>query len=125
MKNIAIRKNTQAILDQYNLNALKKYGQNFLVDANIIHKIAKQADITKETCVIEIGPGIGALTQELAHQAKHVVAFEIDERMKNVLDHELECDNVKVILQDFMKVDLEAVVSTIEEDDVCVVTNLP
>ena len=87
MKNIAIRKNTQAILDQYDLNALKKYGQNFLVDANIIHKIAQQANITKETCVIEIGPGIGALTEELAHQAKHVIAFEIDERMKNVLDH--------------------------------------
>jgi len=125
MKNIAIRKNTQAILDQYDLNALKKYGQNFLVDANIIHKIAQQANITKETCVIEIGPGIGALTEELAHQAKHVIAFEIDERMKNVLDHELECHNVEVILQDFMKVNLEEVVSTIEEEDVCVVTNLP
>lgn len=126
MRNIAKKSNTIEILNTYHLNASKKYGQNFLVDPNVIIKIVECAYIDEETVVIEIGPGIGALTEVLAHYAKHVYAFEIDERLKDVLDDTLkECTNVDVIFKDFLKVDLDAFVSQIDSEKVAVVTNTP
>ena len=126
MRNIAKKSNTLDILNKYHLTAAKKYGQNFLVDPNIIDKIASCAPITKDTYVIEIGPGIGALTEALARRAKKVICFEIDERLKPVLADTLaDYDNVEIIFEDFMKADLDGLVTSLHSNDVCVVTNLP
>ena len=86
----------------------------------------KLALANKETLVIEIGPGIGALTQMLSQEAKKVIAYEIDERLPEVLAYSLEdCDNVEIILEDFMQVDLKAIVDQYPDDDVVVAANLP
>ncbi|HEY4399447.1 MAG TPA: 16S rRNA (adenine(1518)-N(6)/adenine(1519)-N(6))-dimethyltransferase RsmA [Lactobacillaceae bacterium] len=103
---------TQAILNQYGLHAKKKFGQNFLTDLNVLHQIVDTADVTEDDIVVEIGPGIGALTEQLAKRAKHVLAFEIDHQMVSVLSETLlPYDNVTVIEQDILKVDLPAVLT--------------
>ncbi len=127
-KDIATYTKTKEILDKYNLNAKKVFGQNFLIDNNIIRNIVDTAMMSKRSAVIEIGPGIGALTQYLSRTAGKVIAFEIDERLREVLEDTLsECDNVEIIWQDFLKADLNELVDNllIEYDEVCVVANLP
>ncbi len=123
MKNIANKQNTLTLLDKYNLKALKKYGQNFLVNPSIIERIATSADIHPNTTVIEIGPGLGGLTEALCEKAGQVIAYEIDERMVHVLQNELDYQHLIIEHQDFMKVDLNKV--PLLFDDVVVVTNLP
>ena len=127
MENIAKKSNTEFILNTFNLKPSKKYGQNFLVDPGIIQSIADHASLDKETAVIEIGPGIGALTEQLSNKAGKVLCFEIDERLKEVLSFSLEGhDNVEIIFQDFMKADLEEACNKLKDyKDICVVTNLP
>ncbi len=128
MKDIATKANTMYLLEKYNLKASKKYGQNFLIDLKTIQRIVESTHINKETCVIEIGPGIGALTEQLAKQAKHVVCYEIDERLKDVLAESLsEFDSVEIIFQDFLTVDLKQVVDQLKQSysQVCIVANLP
>ncbi|GMA70281.1 ribosomal RNA small subunit methyltransferase A [Leuconostoc litchii] len=119
---------TQAILNEYGLHAKKKFGQNFLTDLNILHNIVKVAEITADDYVIEIGPGIGALTEQLAKVAKKVLAFEIDSQMVDVLSDTLQpYDNVKVIESDVLKVDLAKVIREEfgEEAHIKIVANLP
>lgn len=128
MKDIAKKSNTMYLLDKYHLQANKKYGQNFLVDLNTIQKIVNTTNIDKETCVIEIGPGIGALTEQLAYKAGHVVCYEIDTRLKDVLKESLEeFNNVEIIFQDFLTVDLKEKVDILLKDysKVCIIANLP
>lgn len=126
MKIIATPSRTKEILEKFDLFAKKNYGQNFLTEPGIVSKIAKHAVVSDHTIVIEIGPGIGALTQMLAQVAKKVIAFEIDERLPEVLEYSLEgCDNVEVILKDFMEVDLQQLVNQYPNDDVVVAANLP
>lgn len=126
MKIIATPSRTKEILDKFDLFAKKNYGQNFLVEPGIVSKIAKHAVVSENTLAIEIGPGIGALTQMLSQEAKKVVAFEIDERLPEVLAYSLEeCDNVEVILKDFLEVDLKEFVSQYPDYDVVVAANLP
>ena len=120
-------KNTIEILQKYNFNFQKKFGQNFLVDANILEKIVDSAGITKEDCVIEIGPGIGTMTQYLAERAKKVIAVEIDKALIPILGDTLsEYDNVTVINQDILKLDINNLVE-VENDGkpIKVVANLP
>ena len=101
---------TRYILDKYGIKARKKYGQNFLIDANVIRNIVDAAGITKEDCVLEIGPGIGSMTQLLSRAAGSVVCVEIDETLRPVLEETLEdCENVKILWQDILKTDLKAV----------------
>ena len=90
MKVIATPSRTKEILDKFDLYAKKNYGQNFLVEPGIVSKIARNAVISDHTVVIEIGPGIGALTQMLSQFAKKVIAYEIDERLPEVLAYSLE-----------------------------------
>lgn len=126
MKIIATPSRTKEILEKFGLYAKKNYGQNFLTEPGIVSKIAKYAVVSDHTIVIEIGPGIGALTQMLAQEAKKVVAFEIDERLPEVLAYSLEgCENVEIILKDFMDVDLNEFVQQYPNDDVVVAANLP
>jgi len=106
----------------------KSLGQNFLIDPNILRKIVSQAGLTKQSAAIEIGPGIGALTEHLARDAGKVLAFEIDQRLLPVLEDTLSpYDNVKVIHSDILKADVERAIR--EElagfDDIMVVANLP
>ena len=90
MRRIATVAVTNEILQTYDLYAKKKYGQNFIIDPQIITKIVTYANINQDTTVIEVGPGIGALSQGLCEVAKKVIAYEIDEDMVNVLHHELK-----------------------------------
>lgn len=119
---------TQAILNEYGLHAKKKLGQNFLTDLNILHGIVDTAEITKDDFVLEIGPGIGSLTEQLARAAKKVVALEIDSQMVAVLSDTLQpYDNVKVIENDVLKVDLNELIAAEFGRNVTVkvVANLP
>ena len=126
MKIIATPSRTKEILEKFDLFAKKNYGQNFLTEPGIVSKIAKYAVVSDHTLAIEIGPGIGALTQMLSQEAKKVIAYEIDERLPEVLAYSLEdCENVEIILEDFMQVDLKAIVDQYPEDDVVVAANLP
>lgn len=98
---------TRAVLERHGFTFKKSFGQNFLTDTNILQKIVVAADLSKEVNVIEIGPGIGALTEFLAEQAAEVMAFEIDERLLPILDETLaDCHNVQVVQADILKVNL-------------------
>ncbi|MFB5089530.1 16S rRNA (adenine(1518)-N(6)/adenine(1519)-N(6))-dimethyltransferase RsmA [Psychrobacillus sp. PGGUH221] len=127
-KDIATPIRTQEILKKYGFSFKKSLGQNFIIDPNILRNIVSHADLTKDSAAIEIGPGIGALTEHLARAAGKVVAFEIDQRLLPVLVDTLSpYDNVEIIHSDI----LEANVKQIFEDkltgikDVMVVANLP
>lgn len=123
---ISTKNKTIEILNRNGIFAKKKFGQNFLIDSNIVMKIVKTANITKETNVIEIGPGIGAMTEILAKEAGKVLCFEIDEDMVNILNEEIKNDNVKIVNKDFLKVDLdEEMRYFMEPKNIVVVSNLP
>ncbi len=124
---IATPGSTLYILEKFGLRAKKKYGQNFLIDSNVIDNIVDAADITQEDCVLEIGPGIGSMTQILSHAAGKVVCVEIDEGLRPVLSETLEgCDNVTILWQDILKTDLRTVCDTYNEGrPLKVVANLP
>ena len=98
---------TRAVLERFGIRARKKYGQNFLTDGNTVRGIVDAAEISSEDCVLEIGPGIGTMTQALSGAAAHVVCVEIDENLRPVLALTLEdCGNVDVIWQDILRTDL-------------------
>ena len=123
---IASKKETFRILKEHNLIAKKGYGQNFLINYEVIKNIANKSNITKDTLVIEIGPGLGALTQELVSIATKVIAIEIDKKMVEVLNENLNVENLEIINEDFLKVDLNKI---IEDNpgfkEVIIVSNLP
>ncbi len=126
-KPIASVSRTKEILDQFNLSAKKGYGQNFIIEPNIVERIAGFSQC-ENACVIEIGPGIGALTQQLALRAEKVLAFEIDDRLIEVLSCTLkDYPNVEVVHQDFLKLDFEKRVQELKEKYAKVVlcANLP
>ncbi len=102
-------KNTIGIIQKYNFMFQKKFGQNFLIDTHVLDKIIRAAEVTKEDCVLEIGPGIGTMTQYLAENAGHVVAVEIDENLIPILQETLaDYDNVTVLQADILHVDIGA-----------------
>lgn len=101
--------NTIEILQKYNFNFQKKFGQNFLIDEHVLDKIIRAAEITKDDYVLEIGPGIGTMTQYLACVAREVTAVEIDRALIPILEDTLkEYDNVSIINEDILKVDIAA-----------------
>lgn len=107
MANLGTPTATAAVLDKYHFAFRKKYGQNFLVDTQMLEKIVNCADLTKEDCVLEIGPGIGTMTQYLAERAGKVIAVEIDGDLIPILKDTLgNYDNVTILHQDILKVDL-------------------
>jgi 16S rRNA (adenine1518-N6/adenine1519-N6)-dimethyltransferase len=108
MANLGNPKNTIEVLQKYNFRFQKKYGQNFLIDTNILEEIIYSANITKDDFVLEIGPGIGTMTQYLCEAAKSVVAVEIDTSLIPILKDTLSAyDNVEVMNADILKVDIE------------------
>ena len=119
---------TRAILERHGFTFKKSFGQNFLTDTNILQKIVDTAEIDKNVNVIEIGPGIGALTEFLAESAAEVMAFEIDDRLVPILADTLrDFDNVTVVNQDILKVDLAQYIAEFKNPDlpIKVVANLP
>ncbi|MBP3604127.1 MAG: 16S rRNA (adenine(1518)-N(6)/adenine(1519)-N(6))-dimethyltransferase RsmA [Lachnospiraceae bacterium] len=118
---------TIEILKKYNFNFQKRFGQNFLIDSNILEKIVSAAEITKEDCVLEIGPGIGTMTQYLAESAREVIAVEIDKALIPILADTLSpYDNVTVINEDILKVDIAALAEEKNQGKpIKVVANLP
>ena len=104
MAYLGIPQNTIAVLQKYHFNFQKKFGQNFLIDTTVLDRIISSAEITKEDCVLEIGPGIGTMTQYLAERAGSVVAVEIDKALIPILEETLQdYDNVTVINDDGRK----------------------
>ena len=119
---------TRAILERHGFTFKKSFGQNFLTDTNILQKIVDTAEIDRNVNVIEIGPGIGALTEFLAENAAEVMAFEIDDRLVPILADTLrDFDNVTVVNQDILKVDLAQYIAEFKNPDlpIKVVANLP
>ena len=105
----------------------KRFGQNFLVDARVLDKIIQSAGVTKEDCVLEVGPGIGTMTQALSEATRQVVAVEIDDHLIPILQETLkECPNVKVIHGDILKTDVKAIADEYNEGcPLHVIANLP
>ncbi|EGQ3543457.1 16S rRNA (adenine(1518)-N(6)/adenine(1519)-N(6))-dimethyltransferase RsmA [Staphylococcus pseudintermedius] len=127
-KDIATPSRTRALLNQYGFNFKKSLGQNFLIDVNIINRIIDASGIDHMTGVIEIGPGMGSLTEQLAKNAQHVLAFEIDQRLIPVLDDTLSpYNNVTVINEDILKANVaEAIQQHLSHcEKIMVVANLP
>ena len=114
------------LLNKHGFNLKKMYGQNFIIDENIITNIINAANIDKETLVIEIGPGAGSLTYKLSEKAKNVICYEIDTTLKEVLNETLkEKENVEIIYQDFLKANILEQIKKYEYKKLYVVANLP
>ncbi|MBO5055005.1 MAG: 16S rRNA (adenine(1518)-N(6)/adenine(1519)-N(6))-dimethyltransferase RsmA [Lachnospiraceae bacterium] len=118
---------TIEILKKYNFNFQKRFGQNFLIDSHILEKIIASAEIAKDDCVLEIGPGIGTMTQYLAESAGEVIAVEIDKALIPILEDTLSSyNNVTVINEDILKVDIKKLVEEKNQGrPIKVVANLP
>ncbi|HEX6594956.1 MAG TPA: 16S rRNA (adenine(1518)-N(6)/adenine(1519)-N(6))-dimethyltransferase RsmA [Bacillota bacterium] len=127
-KYIATPTRTRHILNKYHFTFKKSLGQNFLVDVNILQNMIKHAEIDHTKGVIEIGPGIGALTEQLALHADRVVAFEIDNRLLPILEEQLDnYSNVHILHQDILKADVQAIIKDFfhPEQSIHIVANLP
>ncbi len=126
-KKLGIPANTIEIINKYNFIFQKKYGQNFLIDTHVLDKIISAANISKDDMVLEIGPGIGTMTQYLSEASKAVVAVEIDKKLIPILKETLlSCSNVTIINDDILKVDLNKLV--LENNNgkpIKIVANLP
>ena len=119
--------NTAEVLQKYNFSFQKKYGQNFLIDTHVLERIVEESGVTKEDCVLEIGPGIGTMTQYLAESAREVIAVEIDKSLIPILEDTLsEYDNVTIINEDILKVNIQKLVDEKNGGQpIKVVANLP
>lgn len=127
-KDIATPIRTKEILEKHGFSFKKSLGQNFLIDPNILRNITDHAGLSKETAAIEIGPGIGALTEHLARTSGKVVAFEIDQRLSPILEDTLSpYDNVTIVNQDVLEADVASIIETelAGYEDIMVVANLP
>lgn len=127
MATLGIPQNTIAVLQKYNFNFQKRFGQNFLIDTGVLDRIIEASQITEEDCVLEIGPGIGTMTQYLAEHAREVIAVEIDKALIPILKETLSAyGNVTVINDDILKVDINAIVQEKNGGKpIKVVANLP
>lgn len=119
-------KKMESFLKNKNFNFKKSFGQNFIVDKNIIDNIIKFSLVDKDTMVIEIGPGAGSLTTALAESSKSVLCYEIDDSLKDVLSDSLKnFDNVDIIYQDFLKANVSETLKKYNYDKLYVIANLP
>lgn len=127
MATLGTPQKTIEIIQKYEFAFQKKFGQNFLIDTRVLDKIIASAGVTKEDCVLEIGPGIGTMTQYLAESARHVVAVEIDSNLIPILKETLaDYDNVTVIHDDILKVDINRITEEYNNGrPIKVVANLP
>src|SRR5690554_461900 len=127
-KDIATLSQTLKIIKNNEFYFKKNFGQNFLIDVNILKKIIESANITKKTNVIEIGPGIGGLTEQLAKKADKVIAYEIDKSLIPILGETLnEYNNIKIINEDILKANISEMIREefAHKSDIALVANLP
>ena len=127
MPDLSNPKNTIEIIKKYEFAFQKKFGQNFLIDSHVVEKIIRSANLTKEDCILEIGPGIGTMTQYLAEAAREVIAVEIDKNLIPILSETLQAyDNVTIINEDILKVNIQQLVDKHNQGKpIKVVANLP
>ncbi len=127
MATLGMPQNTIAVLQKHQFHIQKKFGQNFLIDTRVLEKIVQAARVTKEDCVLEIGPGLGAMTQYLAESAREVIAVEIDKDLIPILEETLSAyGNVTILNQDILKMDIpQLVMEKNAGRPVKVVANLP
>lgn len=119
-------KEIQNQIQENNFNFKKSFGQNFIIDENIINSIIAKTNIDNETLVLEIGPGAGALTYKLGQNAKNVLCYEIDVTLKNLLEKNLEgLNNIEIIYEDFLKADVKSNLKKYNYKKLYVVANLP
>lgn len=119
---------TMQILKRYNISAAKSLGQNFLINEDVVDKIIEKAEVSKEDLIIEIGPGLGTLTNELLKNAGKVICIELDKRMINILKDRFSNERLEIINEDILKVNLKELIQkekTEEINKVKVVANLP
>lgn len=126
----SLEQETKFLMKKYKIKANKSYGQNFLIDGSVVQDIVDSANIEKDDLVIEIGPGLGAMTQLLLEKAKKVICVELDKKMINILnDRFIEYENIELINQDILKIDLKEIISQEKEENaiksVKIVANLP
>ena len=116
----------KALIDKYQIRAKKKLGQNFITDSNIIRKMVNLSNISSASTVIEIGPGLGILTKELAKQARQVIAYEIDSKLVLLLKERfLEDTNIEIIEADFLSLDIKQELEKRKIEKAVVCANLP
>ncbi len=127
MDKLVSPRKTAEVLQKYDIKPNKKYGQNFLIDENVLSKILQVCDLSPQDHVLEIGPGIGTLTQVLCPRAKMVTAVEVDRRLISILQETLEdCRNLQLIQGDILKMDLQELLSQVSKERKCkVISNLP
>lgn len=128
MNKIGSVDNTLKIIEENDFNIKKKFGQNFIIDQNVLNNIVNASKITENTCVIEIGPGLGSLTELMLKKAKKVLAFEIDKDLIPILNNNLgSYDNFTLINEDILNVDIDKYIDEYfpDEVDIALVANLP
>lgn len=127
MKKVGTSTHVKSTIQKEDFHIKKKFGQNFLVDQNILQKIVSIPSLTEETLVIEIGPGMGSLTEHLLAASKHVLAYEIDQDLIPILENTFQGDNITILHCDFLKTDIDKDIQNlgITYDRVVVVANLP
>ncbi len=127
MSKIGTISNTKSTLDKHDFYIKKKFGQNFLVDQNILKKIVEIPTITKDTLVVEIGPGLGSLTEHLINKSKHVLSYEIDKDLVSILEETFSNEELTIINKDFLKSDIDSDIKALKMnyDNVVMVSNLP
>lgn len=127
MATLGIPANTIAVLQKYSFHFQKKFGQNFLIDPHVLDKIIASAEVGEEDCILEIGPGIGTMTQYLAENAREVIAVEIDKALIPILQDTLSgYDNITIINKDILKVDINKIVEEKNNGKpIKIVANLP
>lgn len=114
------------ILEEYEFKFKKKFGQNFIVDENVIDNIVNKTGIKTDSLVIEVGPGSGALTYKLCQKASHVLCFEIDETLREILNENLkDFNNVDIVFKDFLSVELKEILSKYDYKHLYLIANLP
>lgn len=119
-------KKMKELLEKYGFSLKKKFGQNFIVDENIIDAIINKSGVDKDTLVIEIGPGAGSLTYKLALSSGNVLCYEIDTTLKDLLQENIsECNNVEIIYKDFLQANVKEDLKKYDYDKIFVVANLP
>ena len=124
-RHLTTRAGVRQVVEKYGLAAKKKLGQHFLVDGHVVDKILKAADVNQKDVVLEIGPGIGGLTQALASQAGHVVAVELDKQLVPILQTQFANAPVTIVQGDILRVDLHQILAPYGHMDIKVVANLP
>jgi len=123
---MSLKEENFSMMKKYGIKAQKKYGQNFLINEEVLDKIIKFADIKKEDLVIEIGPGLGNLTKRLCDRAFKVIAIEIDKNMVEILNKEYsDLTNLEIVNMDIMECDLNSIINNYSDKKVKVVANLP